>query len=121
MRFKLSYTTRDFRFHDGTDNFEIRASDPDKGIQVVYKERPKDGEQPHHEPNDGLIVATCERSLTERLHNEAVSSGVLCRKKEAVQKIFDDMDDAIQRTVRLARWKTYAIGGPYTIRMRTVN
>lgn len=121
MRFKLSFITRDFRFHDGTENFEIRASDPDKGIQVVYKERPKDGEQPPHEPNDGLIVATCERSLAETLHNEAVSSGVLSRNKEAVQKIFDEMQDAIQRTVRLARWKTNAIGGPSTIRMGTQN
>ena len=64
-------------------------------------------------------MALCERKLTERLHNEAVNSGVLSRNKEAVQKIFDDMNDAIQRAVRLARWKTDAIGGPNTI--RTVN
>jgi hypothetical protein len=122
MRFRLSYITRDFLFQDGTSNFEIRVSNPDKGIEVVYKKRPKDGEQvPHdggagYEAYDGLIAAVCEVDLAERLHNEAVSSGVLSRNREAVQKIFEDMNDAIQRTVRLVRWKTYAIGGPNTIR-----
>jgi hypothetical protein len=117
MRFKLSYITRDFHF----GNAEIRVSDPGKGIEVVYKERPNDGDQPPYEGNDGIIVALCELNLTERLHNEAVNSGVLSRNKEAVQKIFDDMNDAIQRTVRLTRWKTNAIGGPNTIRMGTPN
>jgi hypothetical protein len=117
MLFRLSYITRDYLFGAA----EITASDPDRGIQVVYKNRPKDGEQPPEEAYDGLIVATCERTLAERLHNEAVSSGVLSRNKEAVHKIFDEMQDAIQRTVRLARWKTNAIGGPNTIRMGTPN
>jgi intracellular sulfur oxidation DsrE/DsrF family protein len=118
MRFKLSYITRDFHF----SNTEIRVLDPGKGIEVVYKKRPNDdGEKPPYEENDGLIVAVCERSLTERLHNEAVSSGVLSRNKEAVQKVFDEMQGAIQRAVRLARWKTNAIGGPNTIRMGTPN
>jgi hypothetical protein len=122
MRFRLSYITRDFLYHDGTGNFEIRVSNPDKGIEVVYKNRLKEGEQvPHteraaYEPYDGIIAAVCEVNLTERLHNDAVSSGVLSQKKGAVQKIFDDMNDAIQRTVRLVRWKTDAIGGPNTIR-----
>jgi len=117
MRFKLSYITRDFHF----GNAEIRVLDPGKGIEVVYKKRPSDGDQPPYEGYDGLIVAVCERSLTERLRNEAVSSGFLSRNKGAVQKIFDDMNDAIRRTVRLVRWKTNANGGPNTIRMGTVN
>ena len=117
MFFRLSYITRDYLFGDA----EISASDTARGIQVVYKNRPKNGEQPPYEAFDGLVVATCERSLAERLHNEAVSSGVLSQKKEAIQKIFDEMQDTIQRTVRLARWKTNAIGGPYTIRMGTPN
>ena len=85
MRFRLSYVTRDFLYHDSTSNFEIRVSNPDKGIEVVYKNRPKDGEQvPHaeragYEPYDGIIAAGCEVNLTERLHNDAVSSGVLSR------------------------------------------
>ena len=115
MLFRLSYVTRDYLFGAA----EITALDPDRGIQVVYKNRPKDGEQPPYEAHDGLIVATCERPLAERLHNAAVSSGVLSRNKEAVHKIFDEMQDAIQRTVRLARWKTNATGGPNTIRMGT--
>ena len=92
-----------------------------KVLRLSIKNDPMDGDQPPYEGYDGLIVAVCERNLAERLHNDAVNSRVLSRKKEAVQKIFDDMNDAIQRTVRLARWKTNAIGGPNTIRMRTVN
>lgn len=117
MHFRLSYITRDFVFGDA----EIRVSNPDKRIEIVYKKRPNDGGQPPYEGSDGLIVAVCERNLAERLHDEAVSSGVLSRNKGAVQEIFDDMADAIQRTLRLARWRANAIGGPNPIRMATVN
>jgi hypothetical protein len=115
MHFRLSYITRDFFFGD----VQIGVSIPDKGIEVVYKKRPNDGEQPPHEGYDGIIVATCERELTERLNNEAASSGELSLKKAAVQGLFDDMLDAIQRTVRLVRWKTNAVGGPNPIRSTT--
>jgi hypothetical protein len=57
------------------------------------------------------------RELTERLHKEAVDLGVLSRNKEAVHKVYDDVVDAVQRTLRLARSKTNAIGGPDPIRM----
>ena len=117
MKFRLSYITKDFHFGDA----EIKVADPDKAIDVVYKKRPNDGVPPPHEANDGLVVAICERELTERLHKEAVDSGVLSRNKEAVHKVYDDMVDAVQRTLRLARWKTNAIGGPNPIRMATTN
>jgi hypothetical protein len=115
MHFRLSYITKDFHFGDA----EIKASDPEKGIQVVYKKRPDDGKQLPTEANDGLIVTTCERELTEKLHKEAVDSGVLSLNKEAVHKVYDDMTDAVQRTLRLTRWKTNAIGGPNPIRSTT--
>jgi hypothetical protein len=117
MLFRLSYITNDFNFGET----EIKVSNPDKGIEIVYKKRPNDGELPAHVGSDGLIVATCHRALADRLREEAINSGILSRNKEAVQKVFDDMVDAIQRTVRLARWKTNAIGGPDPIRMGTVN
>ena len=62
---------------------------PRRGIQVVYKKRPDDGKQLSTEANDGLIVATCVRELTDR--REAASSGELSLKKAAGQKVFDDM------------------------------
>jgi hypothetical protein len=117
MNFRLSYITRDFLFGGA----EIRASNPDKAIEVVYKKRPNDGEPPPYEESDGIIVAVCERKLVERLHSDAVSSGTLSLNKEAVRQVFNDMTDAIQRTLRLARWKTNAIGGPNPIRVGTVN
>jgi hypothetical protein len=116
MHFRLSYITRDFYFGDA----EIKVTDPDKAIEIIYKKRPDEGDRPPHEKNDGLIVATCQRELTERLHKEAVDSGVLSRNKEAVQRVYDDMVDAAQRTLRLARWKTNAVGGPNPIRSTTV-
>jgi hypothetical protein len=117
MLFRLSYITKDFHLGDA----EIKVSDLEKSIEVVYKQRPKDNEPPPLEANDGLIVAVCERKLSERLHSEALSSGILSRKKEAVGKVFDDMYDFIQRTLRLARWRTNIRGGPNPIRMGTTN
>jgi hypothetical protein len=66
-------------------------------------------------------VAMCERNLSERLNSEASSSGVLSIKKEAVRAVRDDMYDFIQRTLRLARWRTNSRGGPNPIRMATAN
>lgn len=117
MHFRLSYITKDFLF----DDTEITVSDQDKGIAIVYKKRPQNSEPPPFEKNDGLIVAVCERNLTERLHNEALSSGVLSRNKEAVLRVYEDMHDCIQRTLRLARWRTNIRSGPNPIRSGTPN
>ena len=62
MRFKLTYITRDFYFGDE----EIKVSDPDKGIEIVYKKRTNGGERPPNEGGDGIVVALCERSLSLR-------------------------------------------------------
>jgi|HubBroStandDraft_3_1064219.scaffolds.fasta_scaffold764439_1 hypothetical protein len=63
----------------------------------------------------------CVRSLSERLHAEAVNSGVLSLKKEQVSRVRGDMYDSIQRTLRLARWRTNVRGGPNPIRMAMQN
>jgi hypothetical protein len=118
MHFRLSYITRDFYFGDA----EIRVSDSSQGIDVVYKQRPSNtDEPPPFESYDGLIVARCGRNLSDRLSNEAAASGVLSLNKEAVKQVREDMEDLIQRTLRLARWKTNAIGGPNPIRMAPRN
>ncbi len=117
MHFRLTYIARDFLFGDA----EIRVSDSEKGVEVTYKQRPNDNQPPAFEENDGLIVAVCERTLTERLNSEAVASGVLSRNKEAVSKVFDDMTDTIQRTLRLARWRTNIRSGPNPIRSAIPN
>jgi hypothetical protein len=114
----MTYVTRDFLFGDA----RIEVSDPDKGIMLVLRKRiADDGERPPLERNDGLIVASCERSLSERLHSEAVSSGNLSIRKEAVRKVHDEMADLIQRALRLARWRTDRRGAPNPIRSSVPN
>lgn len=110
--FRLTYITSNFLYGD----VEIKVSDPERGMEIIYKQRPKDSDRPPYETNDGLIVALCQRSLSERLYNETVSTGILSQKKEAVKQIFDDMTDFLQRTLRLARWRTNIQGGPNPIR-----
>jgi hypothetical protein len=117
MYFRLSYVTSDFHFGES----EIKVSDPDKGITIVLKQRSDDGERPPFQQNDGLIVAICVRDLPERLQNEALTSGALSLRKEAVQKAHDDMWDLIQRTLRLARWRGNTRGGPNPIRSGVPN
>lgn len=117
MHFRLSYVTCDFAFADK----QISVSDPDKKIEVVYRRRLPTDEPPPFEKDDGLIIATCERELTKRLHEEAIATGILSRNKEAVKTVYDEMYSLILRTLRLARWRTNSSGGPNPIRMGTVN
>jgi hypothetical protein len=117
LYFRLTYITGGFLFGDA----KIKVSDAGKGITVFYEKRPKDSEPPPYETNDGLIVALCERGLSERLYSEAVSSEILSRNKAAVKQVFDDMNDLIQRALRLARWKTNIQGGPNPIRSAVPN
>jgi hypothetical protein len=113
MHFKMTYVTRDF-VHGGA---QIEVFDPAKSIKVVLRQRKADdAERPSLEKNDGLIVATCERSLSDRLQAETLASGTLSLRKEAVKKVYDEMSDLIQRTLRLARWRTNSRGGPNPIR-----
>lgn len=118
MFFKTTYITRDFYYGDAT---EIKTSDPIKKIEVVLIKRPTGGEPPPLEKNDGLIIATCDRILTERLQQEAETSGVLSFKKEAVRQVYEEMYDCVIRTLRLLRWRTGSMGAPNPIRMGTVD
>jgi hypothetical protein len=115
--FRMSYVTRDFYY----GNVEIKTSDPEKKIEVVLKERSEASEPPAVERNDGLIIATCERALSERLQREAETSGVLSFKKEAVRQVYEEMHDCVIRTLRLLRWRTGSMGAPNPIRMGTTN
>jgi hypothetical protein len=117
MHFRLTYVTDAFVFGDA----EISASEPDKNITVVVRRRPNNGGLPAFEPTDGLIVALCERTLSDRLHNEATNSGILSLEKGAVKKAYDDMNDCIQRTLRLVRWRGHARGRPNPIRSAVPN
>ncbi len=118
MHFRMSYVTRDFLYGDA----QIQVSDPDKGISILLRQRkPDDGEPPTLEKNDGLIVATCERALSNRLQGEAFATGSLSIRKEAVNEVQEEMYDLIQRTLRLARWRTNSRGGPNPIRAGTQN
>lgn len=113
MFFRLRYITTYFDFGD----VEIRASDPSKGIEVVYTKRLKDDEPPPLEPNDGLIVTTCERALSDRLTAEAAATGMLSFKKDDVHTAYEDMHNCMDRVLRLVRWRTNARGGPDPLRM----
>jgi hypothetical protein len=50
------------------------------------------------------------------LNDEAANMGVLSINKDAVSKVYDDLNDIIQRTLRLARWRVNSRGGPNPIR-----
>lgn len=117
MFFKMNYVTRDFYYGDT----EIKTSDPLKNIEVVLKKRLAGSEPPAVEQYDGLIVAACERALSERLQREAESTGILSINKEAVRQLSDEMFDRISRTLRLLRWRTGSMGAPNPIRMGTVD
>jgi hypothetical protein len=112
IHFKLGYITRDFVF----DDTHIMVSDPPKGIDVTLEKRPPDDGSFSIVKGDGVITATCEREVSDRLYYQAASSGQLSVKQESVTEVFNDMQSFILRTLRLVRWRTKAPGRPYPLR-----
>jgi hypothetical protein len=113
MYFQLRYITTDFDFLDK----QISFSDPKKKMDFILRKRvPEDAALPPLEALDGFVMVTCEREMTERLHSEAVSSGKLSIKKEAVSRIYFEMYCHMLRTMRLIRWRTNSQGRPHQIR-----
>lgn len=113
MYFELRYITTDFDFSDK----QISISDPEKKMTFLLRKRLlEDAPLPALEPFDGLVTITCEREMTDRLYQEAASSGLLSIKKEAVHRVFDDMYLHMLRMIRLIRWRASTEGKPHPIR-----
>jgi hypothetical protein len=111
--FELRYITTDFDFKDK----QISISDPQKKMTFLLRERvPGDAPFPALETFDGVVTVTCEREVTDRLRQEATSSGRLSIKKEAVHRVCNDMYSHMLRTIRLIRWRANSEGKPHPIR-----
>src|SRR6202167_3588933 len=114
MYFRVRYIIRDFDFGDA----QISVSDPARQIDVLISKRSSDDTSaPPAEPNDGVASATCERELTARHHDEAVSSERLSIKREIVAQVRAHLQEVILHMLRLARWRSNSgKGGPTPIR-----
>jgi hypothetical protein len=109
MYFELRYLTTDFDFKDK----QVSISDPQKKMTFLLRKRvPEDALFPALQASDGLVTVTCERDVTDRLRQEAASSGRLSIKKEAVRQVCDDMYLHMLRTIRLIRWRASSEGKP---------
>ena len=110
--FRLDYVTRDFKFDDAS----IVVSDPAKHLEATLTKRPAGLGSLPTEPGEGLIVGICERQVPDRLHEQAVSTGQLSVKQEAIARVHADTQSFILRALRLLRWRTKSPGRPYPIR-----
>jgi hypothetical protein len=108
MYFRVRYIIRDFVFGDA----QISVSDPARQIDVLISKRPGDETHPPLEPSRGVAIATCQRELPARHHDEAVSSGSLSIKREVVGQVHHDLYETILHTLRLARWRANSPGRP---------
>jgi hypothetical protein len=62
----------------------------------------------------------CQREIPGRHHDEAVSSGNLSIKREAVRQVHNDLGEIILPTLRLARWRANFLNcGPNPIQWVT--
>jgi hypothetical protein len=113
IRFRLRYITRDFAFKDA----RIACSDPARQLDLTLVGWVPDNSASKAEPGDGEITTTCAREVTDRLYNQAVSTGQISVKQEAVRDVFDDMQNFLLRALRLIRWRTKSPGRPYPIRL----
>jgi hypothetical protein len=113
MYFQLRYITADFDFGEN----QISVSDSEKKMQfLLSKQIPEDASSVQLGAGDGFVAIGCERQMTARLCAEAVSSGVLSIKKEAVRLVHKEMSGLALRTLRLIRWRANADGRPNPIR-----
>jgi hypothetical protein len=115
MYFRACYIIRDFDLGDA----QISASDPVKQIDVMISRRPRDETHPPAEQNQGVATATCQREMPPRHHDEAISSGNLSAKREAVSQVQQDLQETMLHILRLARWRANAFGRPNPIQFAT--
>jgi len=108
MYFQLRYITAGFDFGDK----QISVSDPNKNIEFLLRKRmPEDATVPPLKTDDGFVIVTCQRPMTERLQQEAVSSGRLSIKKGAVAFVQREMLNHVLRLMRLIRWRANSYVG----------
>src|SRR5260370_27980823 len=113
IHFQLGYITSDFEF----SNKQISMIDPERGMTFLLRKRlPDDAPLPPLEATDGFANVTCEREMTVRLYQEAVSSGQLSIKKESVRSVQQDMSAYMRRMIRLIRWRVNSEGRPNPFR-----
>jgi hypothetical protein len=115
MYFQNRYISTGFEFGDK----QISISDPEKNMDFLLRKRiPEDVpvNEKAIEAGDGFVTVTCKRKMTKRIYDEAVSSGQLSVKKEAVGSIHHEMYKYVLRTMRLIRWRTNSRGRPNPIR-----
>jgi hypothetical protein len=112
IRFRLDNVTRDFKFEDA----RIVVSDPAKHLDATLTRKPPGPDSLAPEHGDGLISAICERSVTDRLYQQAVSSGQISMKQDAVGSVYHDMQRFILRALHLLRWRTKSPGRPHPVR-----
>ena len=108
MHFRLRYITAGFEFGDA----EIKVFDPARQIDVSIKKRSPTDTHPPFAKDDGIAIATCQRQIATRHHDEAVASGKLSIKKEAVNRVNKEMYSLILHTLRLARWRADSPNSP---------
>jgi hypothetical protein len=113
MYFQLRYITTDFYFGDK----QISVLDSEKKMEFLLRKRvAEDAPGGALEAGDGFVTISCVREMTERLYQEAVSSGVLSIKKEAVRLVHKEMSSHARRTMGLIRWRANSHGRPNPIR-----
>src|ERR1700735_1378761 len=112
IRFRLGYVTRDFKFGEA----QISISDPAKHIEATLNKKPPGVPNSPTEPGDGLIPVIVESPVTDRLYDQAKTSGAISIKQEPVAIIFECMQRFALRTLRLLRWRTKSPGRPYPVR-----
>src|SRR5436190_7808972 len=112
MNFQLRYITTDFDFRDQ----QLRISHPEKGMDFLIRKRtPEDASLPELQADDGFVTVTCKRETSVRLQSDAVSSGQLSIKREAVNLVHREMYEYMLHTMRLIRWRTNSRGRPHPI------
>jgi hypothetical protein len=110
IQFRLRYVTHDFGFGDSV----ICASDSKAGISVTIRKREKEEGGVPLQPGDGIAEATREMELSEDVIKSICTSPTIT--KEPLSSLYKQMSEFSSRTLRLARWRTNAPGGPQTWR-----
>ena len=96
------------------DDEVVNLKEADTGISLTIRQQRKD--EQNFAPGNAVVEVTCVRSMPARVISEALKTGQLSCKKQAVQAASEDMHSFVRRALKVIRWRQGVQGHPDPIR-----
>lgn len=96
------------------DDEVVNLKDSETGISLTIRQQRKD--EQNFAPGNAVVELTCMRSIPARAISDALKTGQLSCKKQAVQAASQSMHSFARRALKVIRWRQGVWGHPDPIR-----